>query len=212
MPRYLQKLVARAGLAPLPASLQPAFRSGADVGAPDSLREETEPSLPQSPARSERELRTSPATAPSSLAPPLPPIDVIGENNAPPPQVIRERTTERIFENRVEPQILLKASPPSAEMIRPPALHVEAPQQANLPRVESKLVPDMAHEDRPPVPVLTQPETKERLATHAQTAPLQTTAERPAEADVLSKLMPRLETWFNQPSADEKQAESHAPE
>ncbi len=173
MPRYLQKLVARAGVAPFTPSLQPSLRArGAEADVPDPLPEIVEPLFPATPAAFEDKQNIAPVVAARETS--VHTIDFRSESVVPAPQVIRERTTERIFENHFEP-----APTPNA-------------------------APEVHHAIR----VSAQPESKEAPAQNAKPQPPKTTEKHSPERDVLSKLMPQLEAWFNQPSRAEKEAES----
>jgi hypothetical protein len=212
MPRYLQKLVARAGVAPLPASLQPAPRAEhAEFGAAGALPEVVEPLVPDSPALSETGATVLPVAGSLPEAAEST-IEMNAEAIPPAQQVIRERTTELVREDRVEPRVPQKERT-QREEIRPAAeLRVEPSQTAKVPRVEPTLVPAIDQEVPPAVTVITQPKARQTLAQKAGFPQLQAAQERPAEQDLLSKLMPRLEAWFNHPSPGEAQPESHGPE
>ncbi len=174
MPSYLQKLVARAGAAaPFATSLQPALRAQAESGPLDQLPEVVEPSFLDLSPPSKAPQIVAPAVSPTQEAS-VHTVEFRNEAIAPPPQVIRERMTERVVESRVEPK-------------RVPNTPVEVP---------------------PIIKVSTQAEIKEAPSQNPKLPQLKTTENYASEHNVLSKLMPQLEAWFNQPSRAEAQSES----
>ncbi len=185
MPRYLQKLVARAGVAPFPTSLKPAFRAEiTDAAGRDPWPEVVEPLPPITPALSEAGQSTAIVT-PTPSAALLHTIEIRGESIAPAPQVIRERTIERSTESHIESRV---------------------PSRTETSRDEKREIAKAGIGS--PQPFVTEAAT--RNAQDSKTQP--EIGRRPTEQDVLSKLMPRLEAWFNQPSRIEEHAENEARE
>ena len=211
MPRYLQKLVARAGVAPFPASLKPAFRAEAtDAAGHDPLPEVVEPLPPIAPASSE-DRQSAAIMTPTPSEAPLHTIEIRSESIEPAPQVIRERTVERFTESRIETSARLKTEISQDEHEIAKA-GIESPQAIAIPRIEPKPASDVAQETPPVIPVIASPATDASTRNVQDAKPQPETGQRPTERDVLAKLMPRLEAWFNQPSRVEEHSENDAPE
>src|SRR5271165_4755227 len=134
MPRYLQKLVARAGVAPLTSSLQPVFRAeSAEFATPDGLPELVEPLLPGSPALPGAGASVATVEGTSTEAPEQT-IEFRGQAIAPAPQS---------QEGGVEPRLLSwEATPPEEK--RPTEVRVEPPQPLEIPRIAPTLAPAIA--------------------------------------------------------------------
>src|SRR5258708_25357554 len=182
MPRYLQKLVARAGVAPFPSSLQPAFRAGGtDSGVPDALPEVVEPSLPDAPVLPEASVSLAnvegaPATAPEHT------IEIRPQAIPPALQPV---------ERHVEPQSFSRKSAPPEEK-RPADVRIEPTQPLEMP-LAPVLLPTMTQEMPPAVTILLRPDRRETVIQHTDASQMQATEKPPTERNVLSQLMPRLE-------------------
>jgi hypothetical protein len=206
MPRYLQKLVGRAGVAPLPASLYPAGPARAQESASGPFQE-VEYFRPESPAPPEPEARV----APLGIPPPPPRVIEFGENPMPPvAPVVRELIKEHVVQERVGAHIL-----PSQES-SPDEMRAELPVQVSArletPGREPRLAPDIEPKATPLVTVISRPEEEENATQQVRPSESLAAEKHSTEQDVLSRLMPRLEAWFRQPSPAQPQAESHEPE
>jgi hypothetical protein len=200
MPRYLQKLVTRARVAALPFSVQPAFRAeGAEFAIPDALPELVEPLLPGSPALPEAGASVATVEGSSPEAPEHT-IECRSQVIAPPPQS---------SDGRVEPRLLSREATPPEEK-RPAEDRVEPPRPLEIPRIAPTLAPAIAQWTPPVVMVISQAEPRETVTQSANSSQSKRAEEHPVAGDVLSQLMPRLEAWFNQPSAREAQTEGDA--
>ena len=180
MARYLERLVARAGVpAEAPASPAPLSRYERELGDPFEETALWNPvaAAPPSPA---------PAVAPSrqDAGPAAPPVQPPGVPVVPAVEVRHE-------ESRPE------GRPPGAPRVQPPAPTPEVvPSQ-----IELRPQPDVFERPAQPAPVHFQTVIERETVREKVSAPIPP-AESPAlnladvEKDVLAKLMPALDAWF----------------